>query len=90
MKIATQHPLSHRRTIYNQKTICRLGYGLWVRQLKLRRGMNHSALRDGLRDNHIAGSTASSAAGKEYTTKRLQIISQPTDKTAKARSCSSY
>ena len=71
--------------MYNWKTACRLGYGLQVRQLKLGRRINHSALGDGLRDDRAAGSAAGSAAEKECTTRRLQIISRPADETAEAR-----
>ena len=44
--------------MYDRKTTCRLGYGLWARQLKLGRRMNRSALGDGLRDDRAAGSAA--------------------------------
>ena len=51
--------------------------------------MNRLALGDGFRDDRAAGSAAgsaaSSAAGKECMTRRLQIMSRPTDKTAEAR-----
>ena len=42
--------------------------------------------RPTLGDGHWRGTLkADSAAGKECTTRRLQIISRPADKTAKAR-----
>ena len=65
-----------------------------MRQLKLGRRIDYLALRDGLRDNRTANSTAGSAAssaiGKECIIRRLQIISQPVNKTAEAESRSSY
>ena len=48
--------------------------------------MNCLALRDGFRDDCVVGSIVGFAVGKEYMTRRLQIMLWPADKIAEAGS----